>query len=204
MAVNDAYFSHVEYQDAAQQPQMTASQLAVVDRQALTISRFVERLCGQWFNKDAAPVVHTFPSDYERSVWLDEGYCPGIANTTGLVVTVSGVNLVLGTDFHLLPLNAATGPEPRPYTQIELLPYTAQIGSFVSTTGFFDITAVWGWPAVPSALKDMCIEFCRIWRGESPRSTGRMNELEQVVNTSDEAKMMLERIRKAYAKTGIA
>jgi hypothetical protein len=60
------------------------------------------------------------------------------------------------TDYQLLPLNAPAGwPEARPYWQIHPINNGLAFPRFTSSqrTGLVRVTAKWGWPEVPAAVK---------------------------------------------------
>ena len=203
MAITDAYFTKEEYYAAMKKPLSTADEDTAVDRGAISVSQFLNRISNQFFGKDAAPVERTFRASNDRYLDVRQDGVPGIATATGLVVTVNGVVLNNATDLVLLPLNADMGPLPMPFNEIELLD-TGAVSSFYSTNGFITITAVWGWPAVPAIVKDTAIELLGIWRGESQRSTGRMNELDQVVNESPMGMQIVNRFLKAIRTPVVA
>ena len=77
-------------------------------------------------------------------------------------------------DWELLPLNVASGPEQRPYTRIracgsKTFPYLAP--GETGRTGRVRLTATWGWPAIPDAVRQACLlHSARIFnRKESPQ-----------------------------------
>jgi hypothetical protein len=73
------------------------------------------------------------------------------------------------TDYELLPLNPlAYGPEARPYTSIRSV-NRAWPGNRLRVAQI-EITATWGWPAVPAAVRHAClIQASRIFlRRQSP------------------------------------
>lgn len=96
------------------------------------------------------------------------------------------------TGYDLEPFNASSGSEPRPYYVIERMDAYWPAGQRIKVTG------VWGWPAVPAAIKDVTIELTAIWRDESARATGRLNEVDQLVPLSPIAQGLVRRIKDAY------
>lgn len=103
---------------------------------------------------------------------------------------------LVAADYELLPRNAAADGEP--YHQIELTSWGSN-PSFAPQARV-RISGIWGWPAVPAGVKSDVIELCAIWRKESPRATGRINELDQVVTESPMAMSLVKRFRYAYSK----
>lgn len=205
MAIGDAYATAQEYR--ATTGKGSSGDDAVITRQLLACSRFFERESGQFFNRDESAVARVFRARYPDVLDLTyEGNCPGIATTAGLSIKVDTDNdgsfadeTAWGaTDYELLPLQADKGPEARPWSRVHVPSWSTKSfrpGSLV------EVTAVFGWPAVPSAVKDDVIELCSIWRAESPRSTGRMDELDQVVATSQLAMSLVRRFKDAYRGT---
>lgn len=101
-------------------------------------------------------------------------------------------------DYELLPRNATKGPEPRPYTSIELTRGGSQwawpSGANVRITG------VWGWPSVPEAIIRGCVELTRILRLESPRATQMFNaDMGQMVGTNAMARSLIDDLIAYYA-----
>jgi len=204
MAITDAYATLDEYKAQYHEGPDADN---VIKRQLLTVSRLFERETGQFFTKDASVVNRVFKARYSDLLDLTyEGNCPGIASTSGLVIKVDTDNdgsfsdetAWASTDYELLPRGALQGSEQKPYTEIAVPSWGTQsfsIGSLVQ------VTAIFGWPSVPQAVKDDVIELTAIWRGESPRATGRMNELDQIVSQSPMAMSLVSRIRDAYRGT---
>lgn len=204
MAIADAYATVAQYKSAKEKT--TADDDTDLTRQLLAVSRFMERRLGQFFNIDAAVISRLYTPRYTPA-----GYSPTIldvdpiGSTTGVVVKIDtdgdgdfDEGAIDATDYQLLPLNAAYGPEPSPYTQIEVTPWGDQGAWPVNT--LVQVTAKYGWPAVPSAIIDACIELTALLRLETPRATNAMNELNQLVNTSRQAQGILQELMSVYSR----
>lgn len=188
MAIDDAYATVPQYR-AYVQMEDSSRDLIIAD-DLLMASRYIEERCKQFFNQDATVVNRVFRARYSDILYLDyEGNCPGIATTSGLVIKVdtdddgsfSDETAWATTDYDLEPLQAAQGPLARPYTEIRV----KRGGSNVFVPGYLvQVTAIWGWPAVPKIVKDVTMEWCAIWRGESIRTTARVNEMEGIETVS--------------------
>lgn len=201
MAISDAYATPQEYR--AITGNTDTSDDPLIQRHLVTCSRLFDRETGQFFGRDATAVSRIFNARWSDRLDLTyEGGCPGIATIDSPNVPIIKVDTDAdgsfadetawsGTDYRLEPLQAAQGPEARPWTVIRA------IGS-KRFSGLVQVTAVFGWPSVPSAVRDDVIELCGIWRSENPRATGRMDELDQVVTTSPMALSLVKRIRDAY------
>jgi hypothetical protein len=202
MAITDPLATVEEYRAVAGKTQ-TADDATLLSH-LNACSRLLEREAGQFFGKDAAVVTRQFCAKW--SDWLDltyEGGCPGIATATGLEIKVdtdgdgsfADETAWASTDYVLHPLQAARGPEPRPYTDIKVARGGAQ--SF-APGGLVQVTAIFGWPEVPAGVKADVIELTRIWRVEGPRASGRILEIEELTATSPLAMSLVSRFRTAY------
>lgn len=131
-------------------------------------SRMIDGWCGQRFWIDTTATARTFaPSDsYGLDLVNDavDGDGTGIATTTGLVIkldeTDSGTydtTLTSGTDYLLRPTNAAVVSPARPYTQIALTGTNYLFSRSSYGRALVEITAKWGWPAVPTDVKKACL-----------------------------------------------
>lgn len=109
---------------------------------------------------------------------------------TSLVLTSS--------DYELLPRNAALGPEAKPYTQVELTAWGAVYAW--PRDARVRITGVWGWPAVPEAIKRATVELTAILRTESPRATRTITDLGQVTGMSSRGASIVDDLMIHYGK----
>lgn len=200
MAISDAYATPQQYR--AVTGKTDAADDVLISLHLVTCSRLFDRETGQFFGKDAEAVPRIFVAKYSDVLDLTySGGCPGIADITDLEIKVDtdGDDSFADetawslTDYDLFPLQADKGPEPRPWDRIK--PRASK--SFIPGNKV-QVTAIFGWPAVPSAVRDDVIELCGIWRSENPRATGRMGELDEIVTTSPMALSLMKRIRDAY------
>lgn len=178
-----------------------------IARQLSACSRLFDSETGQHFGLDTSPTDRIYIGKYPDYLDLDIEGSPGIGNTSGLTVRVDRNDdntyseLWAATDYELWPRNAT--PEPTPYTRLVVPSWgtkTFPVGSeYGKARGRIKVTARFGWPQVPEAVRADVIELCRIWRTESPRATGRIDELGQLVNTSALARSFVARLRDAYS-----
>jgi len=64
------------------------------------------------------------------------------------------------TDFQLLPYNAAAGPEPEPWTALRAVgtkTFPWLLNTWLTRLDRVQITAKWGWPAVPADVTQACL-----------------------------------------------
>lgn len=181
-----------------------------IERDLIATSRAMETELGQFFNVDAAATTRLFRARWSDRLDLDyEGNCPGIATTAGLIVTVDTdadgsfsdeTAWTIDTDFQLEPLQAAAGPEPSPYTRLVTPRWSSK--RFVPG-GLVQVTAVFGWLAVPEGITTACIELTAIKRMESPRSKNRFDEMGQTVGTSRRAQDVINELLMPYRKVSL-
>lgn len=145
--------------------------------------RLIDRMCGQPFWRDASVVIRTFEPENPKCLDLTcDGTVPGIATTTGLIVKLDTddtgtfeTTLTLNTDFVLEPKNAAVDVPARPYTELEMtgLSYWFNRSSYERDT--VQITAVWGWPAVPAEIHEAAlIQTIHLFKSGKDAQTGAL------------------------------
>lgn len=191
--IGDAYATVQEYRAAIGKE--TSDDDLALSEALLVASRWWERKLHRpaGFNRDTAAVARTFyvhrgtNGEGSKTLFVDD-----IAATTGMTVTLDG-EAVAAADYQLRPLNALVGPEAEPYDRIVRL---GTVGWTLQSP--IVVTAIWGWPAVPEAIKAATIEWAAIWRGESVRATERVNEMDQVASASPYHLSQLKRITEAY------
>ena len=200
MAVTDPLATLDDY--AAEFPNRDRADEVELLHTLTAVSRYVEsqRVCGQQFTKDAAAVVRIFKPEVATSeLWLGTNLA---ANPTQIRLDTANAGTyattLSSTNWELWPLNAADGPEPRPYRRIDLLPW----GTYTSFAANqrVEITAVWGWPTVPEIVRLAVIHLTAIVRLESPRSTTRVDELGSVIGMSAQARDIISNLLAAHPR----
>lgn len=119
-------------------------------------SRQIDGYTGRRFWVDGSVVARTYWADDEYNVVTDD-----IATTTGLIVKTDtgddgqfATTLTITTAFILTPLNVSAMVPVHPYEGIQ----TVSGYSFaVSDRPGVQVTAKFGWPAVPDDVKKACI-----------------------------------------------
>lgn len=127
-------------------------------------SRLIDDFTG-WnshgFWVDSSVVTQSYYAEDSRTVCIDDG----IATATGLIVKTDvnddggfATTLTINTNFILQPVNALASFPSRPFTEIRLVDYT---GTYFPRWGSgrpgVQITAKFGWPAVPDAVYQACL-----------------------------------------------
>ena len=123
-------------------------------------SRQIDGYTGLFFYQDSALSVRTYYADDGETCHVDD-----ISTTTGLIVKTDDNDdgtfentLTLNTHFILLPTNAAAKHPVEPYTCIRLVDsgITAFPMSYSGRPGV-QVTAKFGWPAVPDDVEKACL-----------------------------------------------
>lgn len=132
-------------------------------------SRSIDTYCQTRFWKDGTAVAWTFVPCGLYWCNLNDGpdMPPGIADTAGLIVktdtTGTGTfdTTWASTDYQVWPVNAANAsPEARPYTALHAvgsLTFPQTVLSPFARPNRIQVTAKWGWPAVPDAVTEACL-----------------------------------------------
>lgn len=197
MAVTDAYFDAEDFSDHTGLI-LSEAEESLVESRAISISRYLDRVSGQFFGQEGAGegqgVTRRYVGKGGTILRLDQDGCPGLASANNVTVSYGATTYA----FELFPLNAALGSEARPYTSLQLTAGAFPVGEIVSVEGTF------GWPAVPGLVKETGMELLAIWMGKSPRATANMAELDGVVAMSPLAMSLVKRFQSAYSKVRVA
>lgn len=213
MAIGDAYATVGEYRSHIDKDSSEQDTAIAVD--LLATSRWLERRLGvETFNKDETTSVRVYIGKGSSVLKLltDDGRQAGIASTGSLSIKVdddddgsfADETALATSDYELRPLNAAVGPEPKPWTSI-VLPTWSSRGTW-SAGRRIQVTAQHGWPSVPSAIKEACIIFTAMIRGDASEwLSGQVSTLDQVESVSPQARKMLRDLLMVYSPTaGVA
>ena len=133
----------------------------LLDAAITAASRQIDDYCGRSFWQDTAVVAREFYATPCEVDLLDvEGVAREISTTTGLIVKTDNdgdgtfeTTLTIGTDFVLLPRNAAADGEG--FHTVVASGATFPRGSLARPG--VQITAKFGWPAVPDSVERACI-----------------------------------------------
>lgn len=120
-------------------------------------SRAVDRVCGRQFGLVAAPEARYYTPQWDSKVCRWVVKCDDLMTTTGLIVMHDpgddGTYEATVDDYALRPVNAA--PKGRPWTHLALL-FTSS-AHLVVREASIEVTARWGWTAIPDAVKQATI-----------------------------------------------
>ena len=131
-----------------------------------------------------------------------------IANNTGLIVKVDldadfayEQTLTLGTHFWLGPANADQGPEAWPWEFLDIVPTNTVISSWPDQVRAVEITALFGWPAVPALLTDLTISIARQFSDvQESGPTLELQEIDREVRLDDKLNRLLRQAERVYAR----
>lgn len=162
-------------------------------------SRWIDDYCERVFFQSSSDETRTFvPTD----LWclkLPE-FCDLVSVTT--LKTDSGGDGVFETtwltsDYQLLPVNPSSGAETKPYTKVKAVggqTFPWIVSGVTMREDLVQITGIWGWPAVPYAVKSaarlLAAELYRI--KDAPLGVAGEGEFVMPINTSTQrAKALL-------------
>ena len=172
-------------------------------RQLSAVSRWIEWRCGQQFARDAAAVARVFVGDGTPRLWLETNLG---ATPTAVAIDVNNdgsyAGAVAAGSLEPWPLNAAIGPEARPWRALDLRPWATDYTSWPAGLRV-RVTAVWGWPAVPEAVRQACVQLTAILRIESPRATSTVDELGRAIGMSSAASRIVDSLLEAYPRVPV-
>ena len=209
MALGDAYASVPEYR--LWKGKFSSDDDLVLEWCLEAVSRVIDQKLNQpfGFNKDVVASTR----------WYGPGeLIAPIATTSGLIVKMSGsyssidwasIDALTSTDYELLPRNPQAG---WPYTDINIYslmnryygnPVTSPVAinpdTYRSPEYRVQITAIHGWPEVPKAIKWATVELTAMLGGESVWSTNRIQELDQTIEASPQARSLLKDLMRVYS-----
>ena len=200
MAIDDAYATLAQYHESFSTP--GSGNDAVIERNLKSVSRYLDWKLGysqSSFNKDSATSSRLYDGNDSPDL-----YVAPLASKAGLVVTVDDdrdgtfdhdAPLTAG-EFELRPLNAASGPVPRPWSWLRL----PERGSrwCWPRESLVKVEAKHGWPQVPDGIKDAAITLTAMFRDESIYATMQMQQIDQTVQASPQARAIVRDIYQQY------
>lgn len=208
MAIGDAYATAQKYRALKQG--LSAADDILLDLELKAVSRLIDRKTNNPFgyNKDATVTTRVYLKDEETAPIASTAGLIVKATTSALPITWADVTaLTLDTDFELLPRNPISG---WPYTALQIIGW-ASVPPSVWTPQTYNpdtyrvqVTAIHGWPAVPDEIMFATVELTALLRAESPYATDRIQELDQVVAASPQARSILKALYAQFNPRPIA
>jgi hypothetical protein len=170
MSITNGYLTLDEAQSYIGEPYGTSSDQ--LEDAVTSVSRQIDGYCQRHFWQTGTVQVGV-----ARRFTASDGYVIHLGPFNDLVsataVTDDGAAV---TTYQLEPRNVA-GPETRPFTSIRRTSGTWTIPT-VDDLAEVTITGVWGWPAVPAAVKQACrLQVARMFkRADSPLGVAGFGE----------------------------
>jgi len=204
-SVGDAYATAEEFRQRTSKGDATEDD--VILSQLTTVSRFLDLRLRRFFTQDAVAVVRTFDGNGDVLLWLPAD----IATTTGLIVKVdlnedydvtdAGETLTINTHFWVGPADADKGPEPRPYECLEVVPNNGLFDVWPDQKRAVQVTAKFGWSAVPGGIKERTIDLTRQMRDVlEAGATLTIQSIDTALTVSPQLKLLLWDIERQYAR----
>ncbi len=136
---------------------------AAITSAASASTRWIDNHCNRrrfGFNKTTSATARVYRASSSTRANVDD-----ISATTSLVVAVDtagvgtfGTTWTIGTDFLLEPLDAvASDGDSRPYDTVRTI--GGQYFQSINRRPFLQVTALWGWPAVPALVTEACYQL---------------------------------------------
>lgn len=145
----------------------------LLDAALVAASRHIDQWCGRKFYQDDLPVTARVFAAGNKN-WVDLGGWD-ISTTTGLLVAtdtdddgVYETSLTLGTHFQVEPLSSfSSSGEAWPGTGLRIIGAGGEYFPASSGRPTVQVTARWGWPAVPSPVSQACLALAAdIWKSK--------------------------------------
>lgn len=199
MAITDAYASAAEYRAAVNKDDTAEDAEVLLDLTG--VSRFMERKVDHFWTKDASAVTRVFnPRFGGRDLDLDAPLVSvtSIKADTDRDGSFADETAWATTDYELLPHNAGDGPESKPYRTIHIPEWSTQA---LFTPGVrVQVEAVFGWPAVPEAIKRACIHLTAFLRLETPPAARSVNDIGEILEASPQFRGAIYDILRQYVE----
>lgn len=197
MAITDAYASAAEYRAGINRDDTSEDADVLLDLTA--VSRFMERKWDHFWTKDASAVTRVYNPKYGgRSLDVDN-----LVSVTSLTVdsdrdgSFADETALTTAQYELWPLNAADGPEPNPYTQLYIPEWST--ASLWTPGCRVQVVGVFGWPAVPEAIKRVCIHLTAFLRQETPSASRSVLDTGEILEASPHIRGVVNDMMRQYA-----
>jgi hypothetical protein len=201
--IADAYVDVAEYKDRV--GKTITGQDGELLAQLTAVSRFLDARLGRFFGQDAAVVTRVYDGNGGTRLWLPDD----ISTSTGLIVKADldgdylftdETALTLDTDFWLGPLGADKGSEPQPWQYLEVHPTSSRLSVWPFQRRAVQVTARFGWPAVPQVVKEWVVSTTRQLRDmEESGFTLTLQDMDAAIRVSSQSSYLLRDMERMYA-----
>jgi hypothetical protein len=202
MAESDAYATAAEYRAHVKKVDDGAD--ATILEQLKGAARLLEQETGRFFTKDDADVSRIFDTDGGDRLYITDLAAAPTTVKVDLNVAydfTSAQVLTSPAHYFLGPPNALLGPEPAPYTWIRLRGDNGVLTHWPEQHRAVQITGLFGWPAIPLAVKEATIQIVREMR--DAQEAGYSLTLESIDNSvpqGREISKIVRRVKVAYGR----
>jgi hypothetical protein len=125
----------------------------------LAASRTIEQFCSRVFWRSPSGTTRTLAAGSDG--WIDLGPFNDLVSVSAIATDTAGTGTFgqawTTGDYQLMPVSPSSAPEPRPYTALRAvgsLRFPLSWGDPYLRAERVQITGVWGWPAVPHAIRE--------------------------------------------------
>ena len=209
MALSDPYASVSEYKTRVDKTATTDD--AAIFAQLKSVSRYIDQRCrrADGFNQATAAVTRKYDGNGRSRVWLNDD----IATTSGLIVKCdlngdydyadADETLAVDTHFWIGPDNAGT-TKPFEWLEVAPLPANGVLSVWPAQRRAIEVTALYGWPAVPEAIKELTVALTRYMRDiEESGMTFALQAIDSSIQESREMSFFLSKIERQYARPAL-
>lgn len=201
MAWNSAYATAEEYR--ARTGKTTTGDDADILEQLTAASRAIEHCTLDVFNLTASIALLM---DGRGGDWLPVN--PSVVTLTTLKVDTNGDGTydatVPDSDLIARPQSVDSNDE-RPIRAYQLHPNQTVISKFPHRVVAVEITATFGWAAVPDAIREACVDLARSIRDlQLAGHTASLQNLDNAIALSPEVAMVVRRLEGAYKRNDLA
>lgn len=205
MAVTDANATAVEYRERT--TKSDAGDDATILAQLKAVTRFLDSKLRRFFTQDASVVTRLFDGNGRERLWLPAD----IATATGLVVkadldgdyafTGSTETLTLNTHFWVGPDDADKGSEAWPFEFLEIVPNNSVISAWPEQRRAVQVTAKFGWPAIPEAIKELTVAVTRTMRDmQEAGGTLTLQDIDAAISLKPDTAQLWRDIQRQYKR----
>jgi len=206
VAVTDAYATAAEYRGRT--TKSDAGDDATILAQLKAVSRFLDSRLRRFFTQDAAVVARLFDGNGCSRLWLPAD----LATATGLIVKVdmdgdyaftgASETLTLDTHFWVGPDNADKGSESWPYEFLEVVPNNSVLSAWPEQRKAVQVTAKFGWPAIPQAIIELTVAVTRTLRDmQIAGGTMTLENIDAAIGLKPDTALLWRDIQRQYKRT---
>lgn len=208
--VTDPYATAQDYRDRVDKN--VTDDDPVIEAQLKAASGFIRHKCGRFFTKDASAVARLYGSGAVRDgkrLPIDD-----VADLTELIVKVdldgdhdfdeADETLTKGTHYWIGPANADKGDEPVPYRWLQIVPGNGRLARWPDAPNSVEVTATFGWPAVPEMIVELTVGLARQIRVlELSGPTFQLANIESGIRMDDRLPRLLYDAMLQYGRRGL-